>query len=107
MSQFLKEIEKQVREILPEECLIIKLELEGPDIVIYTANMPKFIEDDTLIKKLASQLKKRFILRSEPAQLMPPEQATDKIKEIVPQEANIVSINFNPEFCEVNIEAEK
>lgn len=107
MSQFLKEIEKQVREILPEECLIVKLELEGPDIVIYTANMPKFIEDDTLIKKLASQLKKRFTLRSEPAQLMPPEQATDKIKEIVPQDANIVSINFNPEFCEVNIEAEK
>jgi len=107
LSQFLKEIEKQVREILPEECLITKLDLEGPDIVIYTANMTKFIEDDTLIKKLASQLKKRFILRSEPAQLMSPEQATDKIKEIVPQEANIISINFNPEFCEVNIEAEK
>ena len=46
MTQFLKEIEKQVREILPKECLITKLELEGPDIVIYTSNMTKFIEDN-------------------------------------------------------------
>ena len=107
MAQFLKEMEKKVKEALPEECMITRLELEGPDIIIYTENIAAFMDDENLIKTLARQLKKRFVLRSEPSQLMPPEQAEDKIKEIVPQEANIASIIFNPEFCEVNIEAEK
>ncbi|NYZ79959.1 beta-CASP ribonuclease aCPSF1, partial [Candidatus Micrarchaeota archaeon] len=107
MNQFLKDIEKQIREILPEECQIANVELEGPDIVIYSKNISKFLEDETLIKKLAGTLKKRFIVRTDTTMLADPEDAKKVIEETVPLEAGIKNIAFDTSFNEVNIEAEK
>jgi len=104
---FLKEISVEVHKLLPSDCNISKMELEGPEIVIYTKNISKFYEDENLIKSVATKLKKRFILRSDPSCLMPAEQALEKIKEIVPADANIESIDFDENFCSVVMVAEK
>ena len=65
LTDFLKEIEKKVTELLPQECNISSMEIEGPDIVIYTKNIDKFLDDESLIKTLATTLKKRFVIRSD------------------------------------------
>lgn len=107
MSEFLKEIEKRIAEILPKECEVTDVDLEGPDIVIYTKNIGLFLSNEGLIKAVASRLKKRFVVRSDSSVLKPPEEAMTVIKETIPPDAGVGSINFDTNFNEVAIEAKK
>lgn len=107
LTDFLKEIEKKVAELLPEECNISSMEIEGPDIVIYTKNIQKFLDDESLIKTLATTLKKRFIIRSDSSVLEDPEKARKDIEGIIPADAGVKSIDFDSAFNEVVIEAQK
>ena len=102
----LKEIKAIVSENAPEG-KITKIDVEGPKIVLYTNDLPFFVEHNDEVKRLASLLKKRIILRALAADLMPPEEAKAVIKSIIPEEANISNITFDPHFQEVHIEAEK
>jgi predicted metal-dependent RNase len=52
-------------------------------------------------------LKKRISVRPDPDILIPPEQAEELIKQIVPKEAEITGISFDPSVGEVIIEARK
>lgn len=107
LEDLLKHIEKRVKELLPSEAEVVKVEAEGPEIVVYTKNIKLFFEDESLIKKLASELKKRFIVRSDQSSLTDPETTRSLIESIVPKEAEISRIDFDPEFGEVIIEAKK
>ncbi len=107
MVDIIKEIDKQVRELLPPESMITAVEAEGPEIVIYTKNIALFLDDESLIKMLASKLKKRFIVRSDSSLLEDPEKAEKKIREIISEDAGLERIVFNPTFNEVIIEAGK
>ncbi len=104
---FAKEIEKRVLESLPDKSLVDKVEVEGPEIVLYTSKIEEFMNDESIIRGLASKLKKHFILRASAGLLADPEKAEKKIREIVPPEAEITRISFRPEFHEVVIEAKK
>lgn len=106
-QNFLKETERRVREILPKECIIDAVEIEGPEIVIYTSTLEQFLGNEGLIKNLAGMLKKRFIVRANPSLLMDPEQALEIIKQAIPPEAGVEKIDFDANFGEVVIEAKK
>lgn len=101
-----KEIKQLVKENAPED-KIVKIDVEGPKIVLYTDDLPFFVENNDEVRKLATLLKKRIILRSTSSELMEPEKAKKVITEIIPEEANITNILFDPNFSEVYIEAEK
>lgn len=101
-----KEIKTIVADNAPEG-KIVKVDLEGPKIVLYTNDLPFFIEHNEEIRNLASILKKRIILRAVSADLMEPEKAKKIVEEIIPEEANISKIYFDPHFEEIYIEAEK
>ena len=103
----LKEIEKKIHELVPSECLLTKVEAEGLDIVIYLKDINAFYANDQLIKKIAGTIRKRILVKSDPSALLPVEEAARIIKEVVPQDAGVSQVNFNPEFSEVNIEALK
>ena len=103
----LKEIEKKLHELVPSECQLTKVEAEGLDIVIYLRDINAFYANDQLIKKIAGTIRKRILVKSDPSALLPVEEAVKVIKEVVPPEAGVSSVNFNPEFCEVNIDALK
>lgn len=103
----LKNLKKTVSEILPAECELVNVELEGPDVVIYLHNVGAFFNDESIIKKLAGTLRKKILVRCDPKLMVDPETALNKIKEIVPAEAAIKSINFDPQFSEAVIEAMK
>lgn len=102
-----KEIEKTVNEIMPKECEITKVEPEGLSTVVYIKNIRAFYEREELIRRLAGALKKKVNLRVDASALTSPEEAKQKIEQLVPKEAEIKSIMFNPEFSEVHIEALK
>ncbi len=102
-----KELEQIVHEIMPSECGVTSVVPEGLTTAIYIKNIQSFYSNDQLIKQLAGALKKKVVVRVDPSALTGVEEAKRKIEELVPAEAGITNILFNPVFSEVYIEANK
>ncbi|RMF89604.1 MAG: beta-CASP ribonuclease aCPSF1 [Methanobacteriota archaeon] len=103
----LEEIKKVVKETVPPESLVTKVDFEGPEVVLYTKNPRSFATNGEVIKDLARSLRKRIVLRPDSSVLADPEEASEAIKKLVPEEAGITDINFDTVFNEVIIEAKK
>lgn len=103
----LKELLHDVESVLPSECELTKVEAEGPQIVIYLKNIQAFYDDNRLITKLASKVRKKVLVRVDTSVLSEPEAALKIIKSLIPEDAGIDQIRFNPSFNEVIIEALK
>ncbi|NJE42621.1 beta-CASP ribonuclease aCPSF1 [Thermococcus sp. GR6] len=107
VDDILRDIKAVISQMVPREARITDIEFEGPELVIYVKNPEAIMQDGELIKNLAKVLKKRISVRPDPEVLLPPEKAEEMIKEIVPPEAEITSISFDPSVGEVLIEAKK
>ncbi len=107
VDEILKEIREVITQMVPPNARITDVEFEGPELVIYTKNPDAIMRDGDLIKNLAKVLKKRISVRPDPEILLPPEKAEEMIKQIVPPEAEITNISFDPSVGEVLIEAKK
>jgi len=101
-----KEIQRIVEETAPPG-KIVKVDVEGPKVILFTNDMPYFVDHGNEVRNLATSLKKRIIVRATPESVMDPVEAKKAIEEIIPPEANIVDIEFDENFQEVRIEAEK
>ena len=102
----LEEFRQQLKSQIPASAEVTKIEFEGPEIAIYARN-PRSFGEQTAIKELAKQLRKRIVIRSDPDVRTPPEQAEEAIRKIVPEEAEITAVTFNDTIGEVVIEAKK
>jgi len=100
------ELFERVRSNLPN-LEISDIKFEGCEIVLYTKDKDFFASDTTEIKELVTKLKKRIILRPDPSICIDLEKAEILIKKLVPDEAGLKDIDFEPEFGTVIIEAEK
>ena len=105
--QILEEINEIVKRIVPDSCGVTKIEMEGPEVVIYTKNPQGFFGTENLVSKIAFELKKRVNIRTDKSLLSNPEQAKKKILELIPAEAEVRDIYFEEPFSEVVIEAVK
>ncbi len=105
--KILAEIKEKVNAILPSECEVTKIELEGPEVAIYTKNPRAFFENQSFVAKTAFELKKRVNIRTDKSLLTAEKDAAEKIREIVPEDASIREIYFDPAFSEVAIESIK
>lgn len=103
----ISEIETKVKEAVPPECEVVSVVPEGLEIVIYVKNIELFYQQEQLIKKLATLLKKKISIRCDPSALKPPEAAKEIITKLVPPDAQLGKIMFVPEFSRVLIEAFK
>ncbi|NUN11279.1 beta-CASP ribonuclease aCPSF1 [Candidatus Micrarchaeota archaeon] len=102
-----KDLEHLVKEVLPPQCELTKVEPEGPQVVLYLKNIKAFYEDDKLITKIAAKVRKKILLRVDASALMPPTKALEEVKSLIPVEAGVADIKFDPVFHEVVIEALK
>ncbi|MBM3308935.1 MAG: beta-CASP ribonuclease aCPSF1 [Candidatus Altiarchaeales archaeon] len=100
------EIKSVVEEKAPEG-KVAKVDVEGPKVILYTNDIVYFVENNQKVRELATTLKKRIIVRASPECLMETEKSKGVIEEVIPKEANISDIEFDPFFAEVRIEAEK
>ena len=105
--QILDEINEISKRIIPSVCQVTKIEMEGPEVVIYTRNPAAFFGTENLVSKIAFELKKRVNIRTDKSLLSNPEQARKQIMEMIPKEADVRDIYFEEPFCEVVIEAVK
>jgi len=98
---------EKVKESLPSDAKISDIRYEGCEIVLYTKSKDFFTSDGQEIKNLVSTIKKRIILRPDPSICQDIEITKEIIKKLVPKEAGLVDMDFEPAFGSVTIEAEK
>ncbi|BDC35500.1 MAG: beta-CASP ribonuclease aCPSF1 [Candidatus Methanoliparum thermophilum] len=97
----------KIKEIIGDSVSLTGIDYEGPDIVIYTSSPEIFAENENIIRNLARDLKKRVVIRPDRNALTDPESAIEKIKSIVPDDAEVKNFYFDTEKGEVTIEAYK
>ncbi len=102
MAEIIKEILKN----LPSD-KISEANFEAANIVLYTKDKDFFLNNNGLIKKIVDNIKKRVELRPDPSITMDMEDAEREIKKIIPEEAGVDQIIFDPQRSRVIIEAEK
>ncbi|MBC7081288.1 MAG: beta-CASP ribonuclease aCPSF1 [Thermoplasmatales archaeon] len=107
IEEILEKIKEEIRASIPSSISITGVEFEGAELVIYTKDPEKFAEESELIKQLAKKIQKRIVVRADSSVLMDMEKAEEKIKELIPKEANLVNIYFEPDVGEVTLEVEK
>src|SRR3989344_3302220 len=100
------EILEKVKSLLPKEA-VSRVELEGSELIVYTKDREFFRNHEDTIRQVVSQIKKRIEVRPEKNLVIDEEATREKIKEIVPADANIKEIYFEPERSIVIIAAQK
>ncbi len=105
VESLLQQTREVLKEVLPEEIEVTSIELEGPHVVVYTKQLDSFLSGGELLRQVAQRLHRRVLVRSDPSVLADPRSAEGAIRELVPKEAEINQIFFEPETGEVTIEA--
>ncbi|MHA1917689.1 MAG: beta-CASP ribonuclease aCPSF1 [Candidatus Ranarchaeia archaeon] len=103
----LKEIKESIYQVFPKKEDITEIEFEGPEIAVYTKNPKGLLDDDSLVKSIAKKIRKRIVTRSDPSIRIPQEETIRRIRKLVPEEAEISSIEFDDNVGEVIVEAHK
>ncbi len=100
------DILKEVIKLLPDG-KVSDICFEGANIVVYTKDEKFFFENGGAIKKVVDELKKRVELRPDPSIAIDMEKAKIEIKKLIPEEAVVSDIIFDPQRSMVIIHAEK
>ncbi len=101
------DVREEVKKALPRSAAISAVEYEGPEIAIYSKAPKILLDDGDKIKALARKMRKRIVVRSAPEVRLTHEETEKAVRELVPQEAEITSIDFDISRGEVIIEAQK
>ena len=102
MADIIKEIMKN----LPEG-KISDVNFEGANIVLYTKDKDFFLNNNGIIKRIVDDIKKRVELRPDPSITMDMEEAEKIIHSMIPEEAGIDQVIFDPQRSRVIVEADK
>jgi KH/beta-lactamase-domain protein len=104
-DSLIEQAREALREVLPDTIEVTDIELEGPHIVLYTKQLDSFLSGGDLLRQIAQRLRRRVLVRSDPATLKDPKEAEAAIRQLIPAEAEITALFFEPETGEVTIEA--
>jgi KH/beta-lactamase-domain protein len=107
MEDVVNELRRSLDELLPPDAKISGIDFEGPFLVLYSQTPDMLLESGGTIKNLAKQLRKRIVIRSDVKVRLPEEEAEKLIREIVPDDAEISTMEFDTILGEVIIEAKK
>ncbi len=100
------DILKEIIKVLPEG-KISEASFEGANIVLYTKDKEYFLDNNGTIREAVQQFKKRIELRPDPSLCLEPTKAEKEIKKIIPEEAGVEEIIFDPPRSMVMIHADK
>ncbi|MDQ1279853.1 MAG: uncharacterized protein QG670_1115 [Thermoproteota archaeon] len=100
-------IRDAVLEHVPKEAEISRIEYEGPRIAIYTKRPEILVEQSYVITEIVNLIKKRIVIRSDPSVRLSEPETEKLISTMIPAEAEITNITFDPTVGEVIIDAKK
>jgi KH/beta-lactamase-domain protein len=101
------EISQTILEHVPKEAEVTRIEFEGPALAVYTKKPEILFEQSSIIANIVGLIRKRIVVRSDPTVRLHEKETTNIIEGVVPKEAEITSINFDPSLGEVIIDAKK
>jgi uncharacterized protein len=101
-------VSKIIRKSIPSDSMITLVRFEGPNIALYTKN-PKFALTDLtyFLSSLSKTLKKRFIIRTDPAGRLPEDQTRQAVAKILSKDVQISAIFCDDATGEVVLELNK
>ncbi|MEK6904613.1 MAG: beta-CASP ribonuclease aCPSF1 [Nanoarchaeota archaeon] len=97
----------EILKIVPDPKKISDTSFEGANIILYTKDKDFFLDNNGVIKNIVDSIKKRVELRPDPSITMDMEKAEEKIKKIIPEEAKVGNVLFDPQRSRVIVEADK
>jgi len=100
------DITKEILKNLPQD-KISDVNFEAANIVLYTKDKDFFLNNNGIIKSIVDDIKKRVELRPDPSITMDMEEAEKIIRSIIPEEAGIEQVIFDPQRSRVIVEADK
>ena len=103
MADIIKEVLKEI----PSNVDISDTLFEGANIVVYTKTKDFFLNSNGVIKKIVDSIKKRVELRPDPSMTMGIEKAEEQIRKLIPEDAGLSQVIFDPQRSIVIIEVEK
>jgi KH/beta-lactamase-domain protein len=104
----LRRIKDEIVENLPPEIKVNKIEFEGPEIAVYSENSDvDAIESSTILKDLAKTMRKRVVFRWNVDKRKDPVETESYIRNLINDDAEITSIEFDHTKGEVIIESGK
>ncbi|MEM5804804.1 MAG: beta-CASP ribonuclease aCPSF1 [Candidatus Aenigmatarchaeota archaeon] len=101
------ELFEKIKQGLPADAQISDIRFEGCEVVLYTKSREFFTSNSDAIKGMVGSLKKRIILRPDPSICADPEEARKAVDELVPKEAGVKEVLFEPDFGIMTVEADK
>ena len=101
------EISQYILEHVPKEAEVTRIEYEGPALAVYTKRPEILVEQGSVIADIVGIIRKRIVVRSDPSVRLPENEAERIAKEIIPDEAEVTDINFDPSLGEIIVEAKK
>jgi len=106
-EDIIETIRRCILEQIPREAEVTRIEFEGPALAVYTKKPEILMEQGYIIAGVVNTIKKRIVVRPDPSVRVEEEKARLAILELVPEEAGVGNIFFDPTLGEVIIEAEK
>ncbi len=100
-------IRETIAEHMPKDAEITRIEFEGPRLAIYVKNVSLLAEQSYVVTEIVNLLHKRIVIRSDQSIRLPEREAEVNIRKLMPLEADVTSVNFDPSLGEVVIEAKK
>src|SRR3989344_559655 len=101
------EILEQIKKLVPNYSKISDTAFEGANIILYTKDKGFFLDNGGIIKEVVNTIKKRVELRPDPAITGDMEKSEKIMRELIPEDAKVSDIIFDPQRSRAIIEAEK
>lgn len=101
------EICQTVLQHIPKKAEVTRIEFEGPALAVYTKRPELLFEQSSTIADIVGLIRKRIVVRSDPSVRLSEKDTTKMIEKLVPEEAEIVNMSFDPSLGEVIIDAKK
>ena len=105
VEDVIEQVQDAARRLIPDSVTFTDIRVEASDVVLYTRELEVLAENNDLVRKLAHKVRKRIVLRADPSARLPIPEAKAELREIMPEEAEIVDIRFDEVNGDAVIEA--
>ncbi|NLE05012.1 MAG: beta-CASP ribonuclease aCPSF1 [Crenarchaeota archaeon] len=92
---------------VPKEAEVTRIEYEGPMLAVYTKKPEILIEQSSVIAEIVGVIRKRIVVRPDPSVRLSEPEAEKIARELIPAEAEVTDIYFDPSLGEIIIETKK
>jgi KH/beta-lactamase-domain protein len=101
------EITQYILEHVPKEAEVTRIEYEGSTLAVYTKRPEVLVDQSNVVANIVNVIRKRIVIRSDPSVRLQETEAEKIARDIIPPEAEVTDINFDPSLGEITIDAKK